>query len=295
VLPAEQARESDGSVEAVAAIPPGKHVARVGEDVDRGTVLLRAGRRLRPQDVGILASVGCAPVPVVRRPRVRLLVTGNELLLPGERPEGNHIVDSNSPMLAALVERDGGGELEIVRLEDDEAVIREALRRDGADVVLTSGGTSVGKEDFIPVLVRELGDLAVHGIAVRPASPTGIGRIGAARVFLLPGNPVSCLSAYDFLAGPAIRCLAGLPTAWPYGAASLPLAGKIASQLGRTDYVRVSLSERGVVPIAAKGASILSSVTRADGFVVVPASSEGLPEGASVDVHFYDAWTLEAR
>ena len=295
VLPAEQAREKDGSVEAVDAIPPGKHVARIGEDVDRGTVLLRAGRRLRPQDVGILASVGCSPVPVVRRPRVRLLVTGNELLLPGERPEGNHIVDSNSPMLAALVERDGGGELEIVRLEDDESVIREALRRDGADVVLTSGGTSVGREDFIPVLVRELGDLTVHGIAVRPASPTGIGRIGAARVFLLPGNPVSCLSAYDFLAGPAIRRLAGLPTAWPYGAASLPLAGKIASQLGRTDYVRVSLSERGVVPIAAKGASILSSVTRADGFVVVPASSEGLPEGASVEVHFYDAWTLEAR
>lgn len=295
VLPAEDARERDGTVEAVGAMPPGKHVARIGEDVVSGTVLLRAGRRLRPQDVGLLASVGCSPVPVVRRPRVRLLVTGNELLLPGERPAGNRIVDSNSPMLAALVARDGGGELEVVRLRDDRAAIREALAQGGADVVLTSGGTSVGREDYIPLLVRELGDLAVHGIAVRPASPTGIGRIGAARVFLLPGNPVSCLSAYDFLAGPAIRRLAGLPVAWPYGAARLPLAGKIASQLGRTDYVRVALTERGVVPLAAKGASILSSATRADGFVVVPASSEGLPEGAEVEVQFYDGWTLEAR
>jgi molybdopterin molybdotransferase len=295
VLPAEQAREAEGVLEAVDAIPPGKHVARVGEDVERGAVLLRAGHRLRPQDVGILASVGCSPVPVVRRPRVRLLVTGNELLLPGERPAGNRIVDSNSPMLAALVARDGGGELEIVRLEDDEDVIRKALARDGADVVLTSGGTSVGREDFIPLLMRELGELTVHGVAVRPASPTGIGRIGDARVVLLPGNPVSCLSAYDLFAGPAIRRLAGLPEAWPYGAASLPLTQKIASQLGRTDYVRVAVRTGGVVPIAAKGASILSSATRADGFVIVPASSEGLAEGAPVVVHFYDGWALGSR
>jgi len=294
VLPAELAREAaeSGVVDVVDAIPPGKHVARVGEDVSRGTVLLRSGRRLRPPDVGLLASVGCCPVSVVRRPRVRLLVTGNELLPPGAMPGGNRIVDSNSPMLAALVARDGGAELEVVRLEDDRAAIRDALAAGGTDVILTSGGTSVGREDYMPLLVQELGDLTVHGIAMRPAGPTGIGRIDGARVFLLPGNPVSCLSAYDFFAGPCIRTLAALPASWPYGAIELPLAGRLASQLGRTDYVRVSIGEGGVVPLAAKGASILSSLTRADGFVVVPASSEGSPEGASVVVHIFDSWSL---
>ena len=292
VLPAERAREGEGVVDVVDAIPPGKHVARVGEDVDRGTTLLRSGRRLRPQDVGLLASVGCSPVSVVRRPRVRVLVTGNEILPPGSRPDGNCIVDSNSPMLAALVGRDGGGALEVVRLADDRAAIREALAIEGADVILTSGGTSVGREDYMPLLVGELGDLTVHGIAMRPAAPTGIGRIGAARVFLLPGNPVSCLSAYDFFAGPCIRTLAGLPEEWPYGAVELPLAGRIASQLGRCDYVRVTIGEGGVIPLATKGASILTSVTRADGFVVVPSASEGLPEGDAVVVHLFDGWSL---
>jgi len=298
VLPAELAREGEGPanadgvtnrvVDVVDAIPPGKHVARVGEDVSRGTVLLRSGRRLRPQDVGLLASVGCCPVSVVRRPRVRLLVTGNELLPPGSVPGGNQIVDSNSPMLAALVARDGGGELEVVRLEDDRDAIRDALAAGGADVVLTSGGTSVGREDYMPLLVQELGELSVHGIAIRPAAPTGIGQIDGARVFLLPGNPVSCLSAYDFFAGPCIRMLGGLPVAWPYRAIALPLAGRIASQLGRTDYVRVTIEEDSVVPLATKGASILTSATRADGFVVVPASSEGCPEGTSVAVYLFD-------
>jgi len=292
VLPAEQAREGDGVVDVVDAIPPGKHVASVGEDVTRGTLLFRPGRRLRPQDVGLLASVGCSPVPVIRRPRVRVLVTGNELLPPGAVPDGNRIVDSNSPMLAALVARDGGAELEVVRLPDDRATIRDALAADGADVILTSGGTSVGREDYIPLLVRELGDLTVHGIAIRPAAPTGIGRIGTARVFLLPGNPVSCLSAYDFFAGPCIRTLGGLPAAWPYGAVELPLAGRIASQLGRTDYVRITIGEGGVLPLATKGASILSSATRADGFVIVASASEGLPEGAPVTVHLFDGWTF---
>ncbi len=292
VLPAECAREGAESVEAVDVVTPGRNVGRVGEDVRRGDALLARGRRLRPQDVGLLASVGASPVAVVARPRVRLLVTGNELLPPGATPSGDRIVDSNTPMLAALVARDGGVVAESLRLRDDAAAIRAALAAPGADVIVAAGGTSVGREDFLPLLVRELGALPVHGVAVRPAAPSGIGRIGGTPVFLLPGNPVACLCAYDLFAGPAIRTLAGLPAAWPYGCAELPLSERIASQLGRSDYVRVRLAAGGVVPIAASGASVLSSTTRADGFVLVPASSEGLPAGATVAVHFYDAWTL---
>ena len=136
--------------------------------------------------------------------------------------------------------------------------------------------------------MRELGALPVHGIAMRPSSPTGIGRIGAAPVFLLPGNPVSCLCAYDFFAGPAIRVLAGLAADWPHARATLPLARRISSQIGRVDYVRVRVADDAAEPLATSGASILSSTTRASGFVIVPASSEGLADGAEVEVRLYD-------
>jgi molybdopterin molybdotransferase len=130
--------------------------------------------------------------------------------------------------------------------------------------------------------------LAVHGVALRPASPTGLGFLGNRPVFLLPGNPVSCLCAYDLFAGPAIRQLGGRSMDLPYRTATLPLTRKIASAVGRVDYVRVLVRESQVEPLATSGAAILSSTTRADGFVLVPAGSEGHPAGDRVQVFLYD-------
>ena len=161
------------------------------------------------------APIGIAHVDVVRRPRVRLVITGNELLPAGSPPHGFHIADANGPMLAALVERDGGVVDFRGLVRDDAGAILEALLAD-VDVVIVSGGSSVGVEDLAPGLVAQHGELAVHGIAMRPSSPTGMGRIGHRLVFLLPGNPVSSLCAYDFFAGRAIRALGGRPAAWPY-------------------------------------------------------------------------------
>lgn len=287
VLRAEDAAESGDRVEAHAAAPRGRNVGRVGEDVRRGDEVVPAGRYLLPQDVGLLSSVGRARVSVHRRPRVRLIVSGNELLPPGERPEGTRIADSNGPMLEALVRRDGGEVEESFRLPDDEAAMRAALAGPGADVIVTAGAASVGKEDRVPLLVAELGQLLVHGVAMRPSSPTGVGRIGGAPVLLLPGNPVSCLVAYDFFAGPVIRTLGGLPAALPYPPVTLPLAGRLVSQIGRTDYARVRVRAGRVEPVAVGGAAVLSSVAGADGFVIVPSGSEGFPEGHPVQVHLY--------
>jgi len=287
VVMAEVCHESDGRVEIAAAVAPRKNVGAAGEDIVAGNVVLRAGRRLRAQDVGLLASIGAAEPVCVRRPRVRLLITGDELLPPGSRPAGAHIVDSNSPMLAALVSRDGGERLPHEILPDDPERIRAELERDDADVVLVSGGSSVGQEDHAPRLLAELGRLDFHGVAMRPSSPTGVGRIGDRFVFLLPGNPVSCLCAYDFFAGPTLRALGGLPRDWPHRRVQLPLARKISSMVGRVDYVRVAIENGRVVPIATSGASILSSTVRADGFVLVPRDREGMPEGADVEVLLY--------
>jgi len=293
VLPAEFVEvEAEGpakaghSIHALAAVSPGKNVGRRGEDITRGAVVLERGRRLRPQDVGVLSSIGHGQVSVVRRPRVRLVVTGNELLPAGSRPEGVHIADANGPMLSALIERDGGLVDFPGLVRDDRQSILNGLTAD-ADVVIVSGGSSVGVEDLAPTLVAEHGELAVHGIAMRPSSPTGFGRIGRRLVFLLPGNPVSSLCAYDFFAGRAIRALAGRDKAWPYRQVRATLQRKISSPVGRLDYARVKLVDGLVEPIAVGGASVLSSTTRADGFVIVGDDSEGFAEGAEVDVWLY--------
>jgi molybdopterin molybdotransferase len=290
VLPAEAVEGLDGGrVLARDSVPPGRHVGRVGEDVAVGREVLPAGRRLRPQDVGLLAAIGMASAAVVRRPRVAILATGDELLPPGSVPQGYRIVDSNSPMLAALVARDGGLDLPPCRLADRYETVRYAIATSEAELVLVTGGSSVGAEDHAPRAVVEVGELAVHGVALRPASPTGLGFLPGDRVVvLLPGNPVSCLCAYDLFAGRAVRRLGGRGPDLPYRTAILPLASKIVSAVGRVDYVRVRTTPGGVDPVAVGGAGILSTTVAADGFVLVDRDREGYAPGESVEVFLYD-------
>jgi molybdopterin molybdotransferase len=289
VVPAEYATESNGVVRITTSVSPGKHIGRIGEDVQAGSVILNAGRRLRPQDLGVLASVGVPRVTVTQRPAVRVIITGDELVLPGDPLGADCIFESNSFVLRSLIERDGGEVESMRRVRDDRKSIAEAMRDAGADVVLVSGGSSVGAEDHAPSILDDEGDLAIHGVAMRPSSPVGMGRIGETMVFLLPGNPVSCLCAYDFFAGRAIRLRGGRASDWPYPRLTATVERKIVSAIGRVDYCRVLLNDGRVVPLSTSGASILTSTTRADGFVIVSASSEGYAVGATVEVFLYDS------
>ena len=294
VLPAEFVEASSGApsldppdaVVAVSTVSPHKNVGRRGEDIVAGTTVLEAGRLLRPQDLGVMSSIGVQDARVVRRPRVRLVITGNELLPSGSTPQGFHITDANGPMLAALAERDGAVVDFPGLVRDETDAVLEGLQAD-ADVIIVSGGSSVGIEDLAPMLVARHGELAVHGVAMRPSSPTGFGMIGDRLIFLLPGNPVSALCAYDFFAGRAIRALGGRSKQWPYRSVRATLARKISSPIGRVDYARVRLEDGRVEPLSVAGASVLSSTTRADGFVIVGDDSEGFPAGAEVDVWLY--------
>lgn len=295
VLMAEHAEESKQGVRITDAVTPGRHVGRIGEDIAEGSEVLAKGRQLRPQDLGVLASIGCGEVKVIRQPRVTILITGDELLPCGATPEGYQIVDSNSVMLKALVRRVGGLPEMPEIVPDGFDSVKAALQRalnDGTDIVLLSGGSSVGKEDHAPNIINELGELAIHGVALRPAGPAGVGFVDGRPVFLMPGNPVSCLCAFDLFVGPTLRKCGGriseisdLPQ---HRTERLPLKQKIASVVGRVDYVRVRIDEGQVEPLATSGASILSSTTRADGFVLIPGDCEGYPPGESVTVFRYD-------
>ena len=286
VIPVEHTTLSDNQILVHDTVPERKHVGEVGEDVESGAIVFQTGRELRPQDVGVLSSIGKATVEVVRQPIVRLLITGSELVAAGQQPGNYQIADANGPMLAALITRDGGIPSHPGITPDNPDAIREQMQQP-ADILLVSGGSSVGQEDHAPVILAEDGHLAIHGIAMRPSSPTGMGLLGEKTVFLLPGNPVSCFCAYDFFAGRAIRQLTGKDADWPYQRASRPLARKLVSKVGRTDYARVQVIDGKVHPMAISGASVLTSTTRADGFVVIPEDSEGYAEDSEVMVHYY--------
>lgn len=288
VAMAEICRVEQGQVLVEASVSPGRHIGAVGEDVAVGDRVVAEGRQLRPQDAGVAASVGRGVIAVVRRPLVRIVITGDELVAPGTAPTGAQTVDANSVVLAGLVARDGGVVVSVERLPDDRDRIAEAMFSAGVDVVLTSGGTSVGPEDHTPHLLAERGELVVHGVAMRPSSPAGFGFDGPRPIFLLPGNPVACLCAYELFAGPAIRKLGGRPFGWPHRRARGRAARKLVSQLGRTDFMRARLEGEYVHPLMTSGASILSSTTRADGLVIIPDEVEGYPEGAELELFLWD-------
>jgi molybdopterin molybdotransferase len=287
VVMAEYAEEDGDHVNILQPISPFKNVGRMGEDIRQGDVVLRRGRKLRPQDLGVLASIQAAQIAVYRRPTVALIITGNELVEVCEPLTGCKIADSNSFTLAGLSRRLGALPVHKGIIRDDYQLIKDAIQQATEDVVIITGGTSVGAEDFAPLIIQELGELVVHGVAMRPSSPVGFGFIQNQPIFLIPGNPVSAMVAFDAFVGPTLQLMQGLQPTYPYAKVRGILTRKIASAIGRVDFVRVRCTEAGIEPLRVTGASILSSTTRADGFVIVDKNSEGLDEGQAVEVYVY--------
>jgi len=273
-------------------LTPGKNVSARGEDVRAGELVLRRGQQLRPQDIGMLASIGELRVRVFRKPRVAIVATGRELRRPGARLGPAQIADINSYSLAAGVVSCGGVANSVGIVPDKPQALRRVLRKAlKSDVVLISGGSSVGEHDIAPDVVAELGKLMFHGVALRPGGPTAFGIVRGKPVFCLAGFPVASLVAFDMLVRPALWVMQGLPPDWGCLMVRAKLACKVTSSLGRADVVRVRVwSEAGELlaePIRVTGSGILSSMTRADGFVVVPENCEGFDKGRTVEVELY--------
>lgn len=290
VVPIECCEVDANRVTVLVELPAGKHVAEIGEDLASGSTVLDSGRRLRPRDLPVFATFGQSTVAVRKKPRVRIVVSGDEVRSLNEgslKPEelGRVTIDASSPALAALVARDGGEVVDIAYVGDNPEALADAFGQP-SDVLLVTGGTSRGAKDHSPSVVQRIGELAVHGIAMRPAGPTGVGRIGETLVFLLSGHPASCLWAYDATAARAIRTLSEQLSPWPYNTQVLPLAADIHSKPGRVDAVRVRISEGTAKPLA-KPNTALSGLTEADGVVIVPAEVSHWRAGHEVVVHWY--------
>ena len=273
----------DGLVAVYKASPPGANLIFRGDDVRPGDVVLRAGTRLSPAHIGALAAMGLTEVSVRRQPRTAVISTGDELVPAGERLPAGKIRDVNAPMLLQAV-RDAGGRADFLgivpdRIDEVRAALRAALA--DYDLVLISGGTSVGEKDAVPQLLSELGELLAHGLAVKPGKPTLFGRARGKPVFGLPGNPVAAYFMFHLLARPLIASMLGAEL--NDRRVSVPIARAVPSNHGREEYVPVTLRDGKAQPIPSKS-GLITTLARADGFIAIPRDKEGLRQGEFVEV-----------
>ena len=279
-------------------VAPGAAIAGAGSDIARGETLLRRGTVLTSRSIGMLAATGLAEVPVLRRPRVAVLSTGDELVPPGspQRPAG--VFDSNGAIVAAAVAEAGGEAVPFGIVPDDEAMLADAFARaaGAADLVVLSGGTSKGAGDVSHRVLSSLGRVVVHGVALKPGKPLCLGLVGDTPVAVLPGFPTSAVFTFHAFVAPMIRAMAGLPedAAEPVEAR---LAVRTPSELGRTEYAMVSLVEDegglAAYPLA-KGSGSVTAFSMADGFVAIDALSDGIDSGTRVAVTLIGARTRPA-
>ena len=284
---------SDGTVQISDQVHPGENVSRVGEDIQRGATVLADGTRLLPQDIGMLSALGISQVSVMRKLRVAVLSTGNEL---EDRPHemAGKIADVNRPILLNAIRGLGGEAVDIGIATDEFNHIRDRLKQalEKADIILITAGTSVGPHDFVPQVINSLGKpgMLVHGVAMRPSMPTGLGVVNGKPVVSLPGYPVSAYIAFlEFIPPLMDHMLRSASLPRPIVVARL--RRRVAGVLGSRTYVRVRASKHGeeVVadPVRTSGAGILSSLVQANGFIIVPEHVEGYEEGQTVDVELF--------
>ena len=277
VVMQEQCEAVDGAVRINAVPQPGQWVRRRGEDVMNGAVVLAPGVRLTPQALGMAASVGAATLQVLRRPRVAVFSTGDELAMPGQPLKPGAIYNSNRFMLRGLLQAAGCEVLDLGIVPDRLDATRDALRRaaDGNDLILTSGGVSVGEEDHLRPAVMAEGTLDLWQIAMKPGKPLAFGRVrndGAAALFMgLPGNPVSSFVTFLLAVAPVLHSIQGIAAAGPV-AYALRADFDWPRPDRRREFVRVRLNAEGGLDLFANQSSgVLTSTVWADGLVDIPA------------------------
>jgi len=274
-----------GSIEVFTQVHPFKNVGEIGEDIKKGEIVLKEGHMLRPCDIAVLVSTGIKRVRVFRKPLVAIIPTGEELVPRGrEILEVGQIYESNG-LMAALYIRKWGGDVKLLDIvHDSPEKIKEAIiNNPEADMLITSGGTSVGKRDHVAAVVGSVGKLLVHGVGISPGKPTALGVINGKPVVCMPGYPVAGIVALQFFAKAAFRKLARMPDI-PDRKVMAVLTEKIPGRTGFKTFARVKLEGDRAVPLATSGAGILSSVSKADGFVIIPENVEGYEKGETVEV-----------
>lgn len=295
VVMLEHTRKVEDGIEVLKAVTPGDNVSKKGEDIRKGEVVVEAGARLLPQNLGLLAGLGITHVNVAKKPRVALLSTGDELVELGQKPQPNQVVNVNRLILSTMCKQLGAETVNLGIARDDLTEIGDKIAEGLklADIVLTTGGTSVGYADLVPIAVNKLGKpgVIVHGIAMRPAMPTALAVVQGKPVFILSGYPVAAMFGFEVFVRPTILRFLGVEEE-PRPMVKAKLTRRVPSVLGRRVYLRAYVFQREgefyAEPIRTRGSGVLSTMTKANGYVIIPEDREGLKEGETVIVHLFD-------
>ncbi len=286
VMVEETEKTGDGGVRIFTPVYPRQHVGRRAADIAAGQAILAAGDVLSPSRIGALAATGVLEVEVVARPRVALLSTGNEIVEPGQPLGPGQIYDINRFTLSSIIRAHGGVPVPLPTAPDALDALTAAIRTAAAeDVIVFSGGSSVGERDLIMDALHAAGEVLFHGIAVKPGKPTVFGTIGAKPVLGMPGYPTSCLSNAYMLLVPLLRRIARLPPHRPQ-TTRLPLGGRVVSTTGRHQFYTVRIEE-GVAMPAFKASGDITSMSRADGYIEIPAQTDIVEAGEMVEVKLF--------
>jgi molybdopterin molybdotransferase len=273
----------------------GQNLRRAGEDLQRGAAALKCGRRLRPADIGLIASLGIGEINVYRKLRVAFFSTGDELVSVGTVPEVGQIFDSNRYTIHGMLERLGCDVIDMGVVRDDPKLLERAFNEaaDAADVVITSGGVSVGEADFVKELLNQLGEVVFWKIAMKPGRPLAYGRVGGAHFFGLPGNPVSVMVTFYQFVRDALLTLSGEAPLDPAPTFKVPCTSTLRKAPGRTEFQRGILSRGAdgqwtVRATGEQGSGILSSMSNANCFIILPTQQGNVSPGALVEVQLME-------
>jgi molybdopterin molybdotransferase len=286
VMVEETEKEPGGNVRIMSPVHPRQNVGRRGGDLSTGDLVLQPGDVINASRVGALAASGRGNVEVYARPSVAILSTGNEIVEPGHPLGPAQIYDVNRHTLSAVIAVHGGDPIVLPTAPDTLPELNAAVERAAsAEIIVFSGGSSVGEKDLILDVVRNAGELVFHGIAVKPGKPTIFGRVRGRPVLGMPGNPTSCLSNAYLLLIPLLRRTARLPEYEPR-VVRVPLARRIVSTTGRYQFYTVKIEDGAAVP-AFKASGDITSMSRADGYIEIPAQTDIVEAGESVEVKLF--------
>ena len=286
VMVEDTAKHADHDIDIFSPAAAGQNIGRRGADIVAGDRVVAAADLLSPSRVGALAAIGCTGVEVYARPRVAILSTGNEVIEPGQALAPGQIFDVNRFTLGAIVSTHGGiPETHRAAQDTVEALIASLDACRTADLIVFSGGSSVGERDLVVDAIAARGEMIFHGIAVRPGKPTGFAMVSGTPFFGMPGNPTSCLSNAYILLVPFLRAVARLPPHAPR-IARVPLGRRIVSAANRHQFYTVRLRD-GVAHPAFKGSGDITSLSQADGYIEIAADRDTVDEGAIVDVTLF--------
>jgi molybdenum cofactor synthesis domain-containing protein len=286
VMVEETEKGPNGEVRIFTPVYPRQHVGRRGADIAAGQPVLAAGELLNPSRIGALAATGATDVAVYQRPRVAILSTGNEVVAPGHPLGPGQIYDINQYTLSAIIEAHGGVPVVKPTAPDDLSQLTEAvLQATAEDLLVFSGGSSVGERDLIMDVLQGAGEVLFHGIAVKPGKPTVFGRVNGRPVLGMPGYPSSCLSNAYMLLVPMLRRMARLPEHRPR-TLRVPLSRRIVSTTGRHQFYTVRIVDGAAVP-AFKASGDITSMSLADGYIEIPPQTDIVEAGQVVEVKFF--------